>query len=365
MSAATLREIMFNRLYKQIAPLIVTMLLALIAVAALSEELPRTMAGTLAAAAARHGKYIGSLYDDCCQPVAELEPQLTTIKAQFSMITNAHFFMNRCHPEHGRYDFEAADRVAAFARANNLKMRAHTLIWYPYVPVWLTDAGRGPASPADLIRQHIATVVKRYQGQVYAWDVVNEAFEADGSLRKSFYLEKLGPDYIEQVFRWAHEADPAARLFYNDYNAEEINPKSDAIFALLKRLKVKGVPLHGLGLQMHLALDQSLDLASVENNIKRFAKLGLDIHFSEVDIKIREPVTPDKLQAQAKLYGNIAQICLAAKECRAFVLWGISDKTSWIPRYFPGYGSATIFDARYQKKPAYESLKQALENYAE
>ena len=314
--------------------------------------------------ALQHGKYFGSLYDDCCYPRSILKPQTDLLESQFTIITNAHFFMNLCHPLKDKYDFKGADYVDSFAVANKLRIRAHNLIWYPYVPVWLSDTNISKVERSALVELHIKTVVGRYKGRVYAWDVVNEALENDGSLRNSFYYQNLGPDYIEKAFCWAHEADPSALLFYNDYNTEEVNRKSDSMYAMVKQLKKKGVPISGIGFQMHLDLENKINFNSIWENIRRFAALGVEIHFTEVDVRIEEPITESKLLVQAAVYGEIARIFMEEKQCKAFVLWGINDRISWIPRYFKGYGGACIFDSLYRPKPAYDTLMQVFESFS-
>ncbi len=304
------------------------------------------------------GKLFGSLYDDCCIPVRDLPVQQAALGHFCTMITNAHFFMTPCHPKRDTFDFEASDRVATWGRAHKMLMRGHTLVWYPYVPTWLSDRSLSPASRSALLEKHIKTVVGRYKGRMYAWDVVNEPFEWNGTYRKSFFYETIGRDYIAKSLCWAHEADPNALLFINDYNTEEINKKSDALYVLARDLKNCGMPLHGIGFQMHLALEKPTDFASVAANLERFAALGLELHFTEVDVKIKEPASEADLGRQAAIYGDLARVFLAQNRCKAFMVWALSDSTSWIPDYFKGYGSACILDKHYKPKAAFEAVKK-------
>lgn len=213
----------------------------------------------------------------------------------------------------------------------------------------------------DILKNHIYTVVGRYRGRIYAWDVVNEAIADDGSLRRTIWLEKIGPEYIELAFRWAHEADPNALLFYNDYNAEGLGPKSDAVYNLVKNLLEKGVPIHGVGLQMHVSVEWPPNTNDIYANIKRLNELGLEVHITEMDVRIREPATDEDLIRQAEIYRNVLKVCLNAKNCKAFVMWGFTDRYSWIPFFFSGYGSALIFDEDYQPKLAYQYLLTTLQ----
>jgi endo-1,4-beta-xylanase len=198
--------------------------------------------------------------------------------------------------------------------------------------------------------------------------VVNEAFNDDGSMRDTIWYDQpgigfagTGTKYIEQVLNWAHAADPSAKLFYNDYNAEPVDAKSDAIYAMAQDFRTLGVPLDGIGFQLHIDLtfDNPATLASLTSNLQRFAALGLDLHITELDIRLQDS-SAASFNAQAKLYGEIATICVQQPSCKLFQTWGFTDKYSWIPKFFPGWGRALPFDANYQKKPAYASIKNAL-----
>ena len=266
------------------------------------------------------------------------------------------------------YNFAPADALVAFAQDHELLVRGHTLVWHRQVPDWVAKDNLTAPQLADVLHDHIRTVVSRYASKVYAWDVVNEAFDADGSLRDTIWYNQpgigVGPGtkYIEQALRWAHDADPAAKLFYNDYDAEELNTKSDAIFAMAKDFKQRGVPLDGIGFQAHLTLkfDDPSKLESFEKNLDRFAKLGLELHITELDIRL-DDATPVSFVAQAKLYGEVASTCVRQPACKLIQTWGITDKYSWIPRTFPGHGWALPWDENLQPKPAYVALRNALQ----
>jgi endo-1,4-beta-xylanase len=203
---------------------------------------------------------------------------------------------------------------------------------------------------------------------VYAWDVVNEAFNADGSLRSTVWADSPGiglpgTAYIEQAFRGAHEADPKALLFYNDYDAEMMNAKSDAIFAMAKDFKARGVPIDGIGLQMHVKADENR-WPSIEENIKRLVGLGLQVQITELDVRV--PVGPSgqvsdaDLKREAEVYRKAAAVCLEFPQCTAIQVWGVTDKYSWIPHEFPGQGAGLLFDAQYRRKPAFSAVRDAL-----
>jgi endo-1,4-beta-xylanase len=206
-----------------------------------------------------------------------------------------------------------------------------------------------------------------YASKVYAWDVVNEAFNDDGTMRHTIWYDQpgiaagSGTQYIEQVFRWAHEADPGAKLFYNDYDAEVVNKKSDAIYAMAEDFKKRGIPLDGIGFQAHVSLkfDDPAKLASFAKNLERFAKLGFELHLTEIDVRLTDS-SPASLTAQAKLYGEVTSLCVQQPACKLLQTWGFTDKHSWIPGFYKGQGWALLWDETYQKKPAYEGVHDAL-----
>jgi endo-1,4-beta-xylanase len=272
------------------------------------------------------------------------------------------------HPGFSTYDFTGGDALVAFAQAHTMVVRGHTLVWHNQVPLWVTSGNYAAPQLSTILQNHINTVMGHYAGQVYAWDIVNEAFNDDGTMRDTIWYDQpgigfagMGTKYIEQVLIWAHAADPNAKLFYNDYNAEPLDAKSDAIYVMAQDFKTRGVPLDGVGFQLHIDLtfDNPATLASLTSNLQRFAALGLELHITELDIRLQDSSVAS-LSAQAKLYGEIAAICVQQPACKVFQTWGSTDKYSWIPSFFPGWGWALPFDANYQKKPAYTSALNGL-----
>jgi len=170
----------------------------------------------------------------------------------------------------------------------------------------------------------------------------------------------IGPEYLDLAFQCAHAADPDALLFYNDYSAEGLNPKSDAVYNLVRGMKARGIPIHGVGLQCHWKYNDYPPLADVVSNITRLAALGLEIHITELDVRIDNPVTPEKLERQAQAYRDIVSACLRAPRCTTVLTWGISDAYSWVPSFFTNEGAALLFDKNYQPKPAYFALRGLL-----
>jgi GH35 family endo-1,4-beta-xylanase len=263
------------------------------------------------------------------------------------------------HPAPDRYSFDDADRIVAFARAHGMAVRGHSLAWHHQNPGWLQGSGALEDDPEGLLREHIEIVVGHFRGQVRDWDVVNEPLDENGALRKNVWLVAIGPEYIEKAFRWAHASDPQAKLFLNDFGNEALGPKSDAFYALVKDLLAKGVPLHGVGLQVHLDGKYNPDFGAVAQNLARLRALGVEVQFTEIDVRLEGTPTPEALAAQAQIYAELMRAALAY-ELSAFVTWGISDRYSWVPSTFPGYGSALMYDDEYGPKPAAVAVHDVL-----
>ena len=176
------------------------------------------------------------------------------LKREFNMLVGENMMKyGELCPSEGHYNWTAADALVEFAEANDMRLRGHTLVWHHQLPSWLASRTWTAPEVQDLLEQHIKTVVGRYRGRILAWDVVNEAIADEGGYRTySFWYRHLGPEYIPMAFRWAREADPHAILYYNDYSSEDISPKSDAIYDLVRELKQAGVPVDGVGWQMHV-----------------------------------------------------------------------------------------------------------------
>jgi endo-1,4-beta-xylanase len=282
------------------------------------------------------------------------------VGSQFSSVTPENAMKwEVVHPARDRYDFSQADQLVAFARQHGQKVRGHTLVWHNQLPSWLTSGTWTRAELRAILREHISTVVGRYRGRVWAWDVVNEAFNENGTLRETIWLKTIGPDYIADAFRWAHQADPRAILFYNDFNVEGINPKSTAVYELLRRLRREHVPVGGFGAQGHLSTRYPFP-QDVLQNLRRFGRLGLATAITEADVRHDLPVDPAEVNAQAEGYSLMLESCLLEPSAISYTVWGFTDRYQWVPGAFPGEGEAAIFDVNYNPKPAYNSLRRDL-----
>ena len=212
-------------------------------------------------------------------------------------------------PEPGVFDFRGPEPLFAFAKEHEQKVRGHTLVWHQQMPQWMKD----PPMMLDMqavLRAHVHGVTDYYRGKVFAWDVVNEAFEGDGSYRNSPWFGWLGEAYLSDSFTWARQHDPEAELFYNDYGIEEINPKSDAVYQWCRRALDRGVPIDGIGFQMHIT-SGGVNIESMARNFERFARLGLKLHITEMDVRLKlgedGGVTAQQLEEQARYHPRAAE----------------------------------------------------------
>ncbi len=282
--------------------------------------------------------------------------------------------MGPIHPEENRYNWESADKIAEFTVKNGLKLRGHTLCWHNQTPNWFfTDAEGKQVSKEILIarlKKHIFDVVNRYKGAIYAWDVVNEAVPDGGTeiYRKTKFYEIIGEEYIELAFRYAHEADPNAQLFYNDYNTED-KVKREKIYQLVKGLVEKGVPIHGVGLQGHWSLYEPT-AQELEESITKFASLGLKVQITELDVSVypkehasrerketdKAEFTPEMNDKQAAHYKMLFEIFRKHKDkITGITFWNLSDRYSWLDN-FPVRGRKDfplLFDQNHQPKKAF------------
>ncbi|WND39969.1 endo-1,4-beta-xylanase [Streptomyces sp. BB1-1-1] len=270
------------------------------------------------------------------------------------------------HPERDRYDFEAADAIVGFAERHGQVVRGHTLLWHSQNPQWLEQGGFSKEELRAILREHVTTVVGRYAGRIQQWDVANEIFDDRGDLRTqdNIWIRELGPGIIADAFRWAHEADPKAKLFFNDYGVESVNAKSDAYYALTQDLIRQGVPVHGFSVQAHLSTRYAFP-EDLETNLRRFDALRLETAVTELDVRMDLPETGMPTDAQQKqqadYYQRALSACLSVEDCNSFTIWGFTDKYSWVPVFFQGEGAATVMTEDFGRKPAFHALRSTLQ----
>jgi len=282
------------------------------------------------------------------------------------------------HPAMDTYNWSGADRIVSFALQHGMKIHGHVLVWHEQSPGWLFTKGEGRVSKAGLtqrMKDHIFTVVSRYRGKIDAWDVVNEAVADSGAgiYRQSEWFNICGSDYIKNAFIFAHEADPDARLFYNDYNM--VRPeKRDRVYKMLKGLIDEGVPVHGVGIQGHWSVFGPAE-KELDDAVRLFSSLGLEVQITELDMSVypwekdrrermvgeQDILTPEKEAAQVDQYKMIFS-CLRKNRDRinGVTFWGISDRNSWLNNY-PVRGRRNyplLFDREGKPKKAFWEVVQ-------
>ncbi len=279
-----------------------------------------------------------------------------TIAAQFSTVTPENEMKwDLTEPQPGRFEFGPADDIVDRAREANQKIRGHTLIWHFQLPGWVRELG--PRALRAVMEEHIDRLVGHFKGKVGVWDVVNEPISDRGGLRPSVFARRLGEGFIATAFRLAHRADPGAKLYLNEIGAEGINAKSDRLYSVVSGLKAAGVPIDGVGFQVHTNLSGLP--ADFVANMQRFAALGLDIAITEADVALKLPPSAQDLDAQARIYEQIVASCEAVS-CKSLTFWGFTDGRSWISETQAGMGAATMLDGKLQPKPAFFAVQRAL-----
>jgi endo-1,4-beta-xylanase len=316
------------------------------------------------------------------------------LKKHFNSITAENVMKwSELHNEPGNYNFESADRFVALGEENNMFIVGHTLIWHNQVPSWVfLDESQNLISRVKLLqrmRDHIYTVISHYKGRVNEWEVVNEAIADDGNMRKSSWLEIIGDDYVQKAFEFAHEADPKALLYYNDYSLC-VPAKRNSAIRLIKNLQSKGIKIDGIGMQGHLILDFPGKREDIENSITAFSELGVKIMITELDISVlpfpdkhmgadislnfeyQEKLNPypgglpDSIQEKlANRYYELFKIFHAHKDKISRVtIWGIYDAQSWLNNW-PIKGRTDyplLFDRNYQPKQAFYAVMKSIKD---
>ncbi|OIW29423.1 hypothetical protein CONLIGDRAFT_713959 [Coniochaeta ligniaria NRRL 30616] len=264
-------------------------------------------------------------------------------------------------PTENKFVFANPDQVALTSKANRQLLRCHTLTWHSQLPEFVQTTNWTRATLTAAIQTHISNVVGHFKGQCYSWDVVNEALNENGTFRNDVFFQVLGTDFIPISFAAAAAADPAAKLYYNDFNLETSRAKADGAARIVQLLQDAKVRIDGLGFQAHLDVGRTPNQTALAATLDRFTALGLEVAYTELDIAhAKLPATATALQQQARDYVSVVGSCLAVARCVGVVVWEFTDKYSWIPSTFPGKGDACLFDANFTRKPAYSSVSSFL-----
>lgn len=324
------------------------------------------------------------------------EPEALAIAGrQFNSVTPENLMKwALIHPQPERYEFGPADRFVEWAEAQEMFIVGHTLVWHSQTPAWVfQDEAGNPATREMLLarmRDHIRTVVGRYRGRVDAWDVVNEAVEADGSLRETPWLRIIGPDYLDFAFRFAHEADPEAKLYYNDFSLDEA-PKRQGVVRLLRGLLERGVPLDGVGSQEHISVEWP-PLQHIEDAILELASLGIPVMITELDVDVLprafehsgadvslsaelraelnpyvDGLPPERMAQLTARYAALFRIYYRHRDkLDRVTFWGLNDGGSWL-NYWPIRGRTSyplLYDRNNLPKPALQAILSIAEKGA-
>ncbi|MBO7259975.1 MAG: endo-1,4-beta-xylanase [Bacteroidaceae bacterium] len=290
---------------------------------------------------------------------------------QFNMIVGENEMkFDATEPGRNSFNYGGSDAIVWVASRFNQEVRGHTLAWHSQLPEWVSQDGRKNnhnftrEELLSILKNHIFNVVGKYKGQITEWDVCNEVLDDDQSivrtnpdaykLRPSIWATYIGEDFIDSAFVWAHQADPQAKLYINDYGVEFMGgTKSEAYYNLVKRLINSGIPIEGCGLQCHLTTGE-LDTLKLEKNIQRYAAIGMKCIITELDIALANPSASNALDLQAKEYGAITRIFLRNDNCSTMLVWGISDNHSW------RQNKPLLYDSNLKAKPAYYNIHAQL-----
>ncbi|KAF2198010.1 putative endo-1,4-beta-xylanase [Delitschia confertaspora ATCC 74209] len=327
--------------------------LFLVAVGAIASPLQKRAIDGLNTRAVAAGKaYFGSATDNGELTDTAYAAGLNNT-ADFGQITPGNSMKwDSIEPSRGVFSYAKGDVIANLAKANGQKLRCHTLVWHSQLPSWVSNGNFDNATLIEIMTNHITNEVSHFKGQCYHWDVVNEALNEDGTFRESVFYKTVGPAYIPLAFAAAAAADPAAKLYYNDYNIESAGLKSTGAQNIVKLVQQYGAHIDGVGMQAHFIVGSTPSQAAQEANMKAFVDLGMEVAITELDIRATTPISDADVAKQVVDYGNTVRACKAVERCVGVTIWDWTDKYSWIPSVFSGQGSALPWDGDLKKKDA-------------
>lgn len=261
----------------------------------------------------------------------------------------------------GEDSYEQADAIIVPRCEAGDSVRGHTLVWDQQLPSWVLLSTIDERS--RIMQEFIASAMSRYPC-INTWDVVNEAFDERGRVKQNIWTDALGDEYLTLAFDIAHGVNPDALLFYNDFALEHLGPKWEGILNWIRKSRAEGVPISGIGTQMHLTLGDTQAPAALRTLCRDASAEGLLVHVTELDVRLRAPVTAEALSEQARLFRDVVTACADEPNCRSVTIWGAADHFSWISGFFPGYTSGTLFDDSFVPKPAFDLIRKALRERA-
>lgn len=308
-----------------------------------------------------HGKTIGVAAQSWLLETPEyaniLATQFGTLTPEYEMNPNI------WHPAQNVYDMSGLDRLAEFALEHKMKLFGHPLLWREQLPPWVLELP--PAERAQVLKDQAQYLVRyfstKYPDLVTRWTLINEPIDDSASAAlRTFWQELGGIDFFVEVINIVRAEDPHADLMCNEYGAEALGRKSDAILGLMKQLRGLGAPLDSVGLEMHWRLNDRRFIPALKENIQRIGDEGFGVHLTEIDIRLPLATASDLLDDQATLYGDITRTCLNQRYCRSMTFWGIDDGHTWIDSFFEGFGWPLLYTAEYAPKQAYMAVREAL-----
>lgn len=308
-------------------------------------------------------KYFGTAIDNV---VLDNEAYTTIAfnRSEFNQVTasNGQKWMY-IEPERNVFNYTLGDQIVDPSKDAKQMRRCHAFVWHSQLPDWVNNGNWTKTELLKVMENHIKNEADYYWGDCYAWDVVNEAFNDDGTLRQTPFLKAIGPSYIEHAFRFARKyTSPGTKLYYNDYGIERVNNKSIAIQAFLQDFQRRGVPIDGVGLQAHFTVGRAPTYAEVRaaQQLYTSAPLKLETALTELDVRLALPDNANKTAIQASVYADSVKACVDEEKCVGVTVWDFWDPVSWVPETFPGNGNACLWDENLQRKPAYFAVQDVL-----
>jgi endo-1,4-beta-xylanase len=316
----------------------------------------------------QHGIEVGNF---AITTLIRKRPYRDILTSQFDFVLadntpNWYFTDGGLRPSPTTYNYKQMDEVVNFAKQHNMAIQSHHYLWgeEKWLPEWLKNGNYNKDQLYNLMHDHIQTVGSHYKGQIREWTVVNEAFTRGQNLNglHDWWADNTGgKEYIDKAFIWAHEADPSTKLILNDFHNEGINTISDEMYNYIKGAKERGVPIDGIGMQMHIDGAHPPEKDEVITNMKRFGALGVDVYVTEFDVNMNDVQAdiPDRNQIEAQIYYEMTRACIESKVCHSFAILGVTDKETWYEHLGLPDSRPLPFDKNYNPKPAFFSLREA------